>query len=167
MRGWDQFLRLLAAQNCEFLRGRNMGNGYGKPMAMVFVVMLVIESLFLVGCEDINGQPTHFVNTGDGHSLLAPGTSLVITPERTDYVLGDSIAKTEAHLKVYIKDLSGNVEQVPTESVDLVVGGVRVEGPLLLRDPGTTEVTVAYQNLSGRYNITVKAAIDVELPWPK
>jgi hypothetical protein len=89
--------------------------------------------------------------------------SLQVFPVRREYTLeGDSIAKTEDHLRVFAVHYNGNTRQTPLGDTEVTL---KEEIPVILTEQephpftssGEKMVTVNYRNQSAQYTIIVRS----------
>jgi hypothetical protein len=126
------------------------------------ILAALAAALALLGGCDAE-TATFAVDKGNLDLALDQVVSLQVFPVRREYALeGDSIAKTEEHLRVFAVHYNGNTLQTPLRDTEVTLN----EGDIITlteQDPhpfsssGEKMVTVSYKDQSARYTIIVRS----------
>jgi hypothetical protein len=98
--------------------------------------------------------------------ILDQVVSLEIFPvRRGEYLVGDKIAKTEGHLRVFAVYYNGNAREIPLDDTEVTLQEEEEDSFFLTKDPylfetaGEKTLTVYYEDQKAQYTFIVYVSI--------
>ncbi|MDR0759199.1 MAG: bacterial Ig-like domain-containing protein [Treponema sp.] len=142
-----------------------------RGIAFSIIATIIAAALASFGSCDADSA-TFVFDRGASDLVLDQVVSLQVFPVRQGYLLGDEIAKTEDHLRVFAVYYNGNTREIPLDNTIVTLQDGEYP-PITLTEvahtfitPGEKTVTVRYGDREAKCTILVLSNAPVLTPGP-